>query len=169
MLRALFLVSVVSLACAGHHHWRRNALPPPPLPPGAAVPEPQWFKMQKLDHFSDSDNRTWQQRYFVNDSLWEPSSGPVFLMLGGEGPADPAWLATDTDIMRNAAKFKAMVIMLEHRRVVCSPAHSFTHSSLYVSVFPLAGTTEPATRRPMPRWPTWHTSPAGRLSEMLST
>ena len=74
-----------------------------------------WFKEQKLDHFSDSDHRTWSQRYFVNDTLWERKSGPVFLMLGGEGPADPEWLSTDTEIMINAAKFGAFVILLEHR------------------------------------------------------
>ena len=101
-----------------------SALPPltrnpvglraPPLPAGAKVAEPQWFQ-QKLDHFSESDTRTWQQRYFVNSSLWEKESGPVFLMLGGEGPANPAWLATDTDMMRNAAKFRALVFLLEHR------------------------------------------------------
>ena len=74
-----------------------------------------WFKEQKLDHFSDSDHRTWSQRYFVNDTVWERKSGPVFLMLGGEGPEDPEWLSTDTEIMINAAKFGAFVIILEHR------------------------------------------------------
>lgn len=114
--RVVLVVSLLSLACASLGLRRRQlGLRPPSLHPGAAVPQPQWFKTQKLDHFSDSDKRTWEQRYFVNDSFWEQKNGPVFLMLGGEGPADPAWLATDTDIMRNAAKYKAMVISLEHR------------------------------------------------------
>lgn len=113
--RVLLLICLLSLACAGLSNRRRVGLRSPPLPPGAAVPQPLWFRTQKLDHFSDSDTRTWQQRYFVNDTLWDEQTGPVFLMLGGEGPADPAWLATDTDIMRNAAKYKAMVIQLEHR------------------------------------------------------
>ena len=94
---------------------RSRKLVPPPLPPGTAVAEAMWFGEQKLDHFSDSDTRTWRQRYFVNASFWDKENGPVFLMLGGEGPASPAWLATNTDIMRNAAKFKAIVILLEHR------------------------------------------------------
>lgn len=116
-MRILILVSLLlSLACSGLSLRRRQlGLRPPSLPPGATVPQPQWFKTQKLDHFSSSDKRTWEQRYFVNDTLWDEKNGPVFLMLGGEGPADPAWLATDTDIMRNAAKYKAMVIYLEHR------------------------------------------------------
>lgn len=116
-MRTIVLVSLLlSLACAGLSLRRRQlGLRPPSVPPGARVPQPQWFKTQKLDHFSSSDKRTWEQRYFVNDTFWDEKSGPVFLMLGGEGPADPNWLAIDTDIMRNAAKYKAIVIYLEHR------------------------------------------------------
>jgi hypothetical protein len=36
-------------------------------------------------------------------------------LLGGEGPASPAWLATDTAIMTYAATFNALVVQLEHR------------------------------------------------------
>ena len=110
----VFLLVFLSIARALP---RSGILLSPPLPPGTAVADPMWFKAQKLDQFSDKDTRTWSQRYFVNDSLWEKEGGPVFLMLGGEGPADPAWLATNTDIMRNAAKFKAIVFLLEHRCV----------------------------------------------------
>ena len=111
----LLLVSLLSVACAGTRSGGKVGLPPPPLAPGIRVAEAQWFKSQKLDHFSDSDKRTWSQRYFVNDTLWDEKEGPVFLLLGGEGPADPAWLATDTEIMINAANFSALVIYLEHR------------------------------------------------------
>lgn len=113
--RVFLLLCLLSLACAGPRRWKKLSLRSPLLPRDTAVAEAQWFKEQKLDHFSETDNRTWEQRFFVNDTLWDRGSGPVFLMLGGEGPADPAWLATDTDIMRNAAKFNAIVISLEHR------------------------------------------------------
>ena len=105
---------------------RLVGLRPPPLLPGAEVAEAQWLQ-QRLDHFSDRDTRTWRQRYFVNSSLWEKESGPVFLMLGGEGPANPAWLATDTDMMRNAAKFGALVFLLEHR-LQPHARHTHTHT-----------------------------------------
>ena len=36
-------------------------------------------------------------------------------MIGGEGPADPTWLVADTETMVNAAKYKALVVMVEHR------------------------------------------------------
>lgn len=36
-------------------------------------------------------------------------------MIGGEGPADPTWLVADTEIMVNAMKYKALVVLVEHR------------------------------------------------------
>lgn len=110
----IFSFSLLSLAC-GLPGRKWLDLRSPPVRPGMKPADAMWFKHQKLDHFSESDKRTWSQRYFVNDSLWEQKSGPVFLMLGGEGPADPEWLAIDTEIMVNAAKFGAFVIFLEHR------------------------------------------------------
>ena len=85
----------------------------PPVPEGSVLPSPLWYQ-QPLDQFDPSNNATWQQRYFVNASYWT-QTGPVFLMLGGEGPANPTWLVADTEIMLNAQKYGAMVILLEHR------------------------------------------------------
>ncbi|XP_057694055.1 thymus-specific serine protease [Corythoichthys intestinalis] len=72
----------------------------------------QWF-MQKLDHFNGADDRMWKQRYFVNDAFYKPG-GPVFLMIGGEGPANPAWMQHGT-WLTYAEKLGAICFMLEHR------------------------------------------------------
>lgn len=81
---------------------------------GEPLPPAQWFK-QKLDHSSPSDLRTWKQRYFVNDSFYDfNNQGPVFLMIGGEGPADARWMVKGAWI-DYAKKFKALCINLEHR------------------------------------------------------
>lgn len=85
----------------------------PPVPEGTVLPPPLWYS-QPVDQFDPKANATWQQRYFVNASYWT-QTGPVFLMLGGEGPANPSWLVADTEIMLNAQKYGAMVILLEHR------------------------------------------------------
>lgn len=77
------------------------------------LPEAQWFN-QRLDHFDDSNTNTWQQRYFYNDSHYVNSGGPVFLMIGGEGEANPIWL-TVGDMMKNAQVFGAFTFLLEHR------------------------------------------------------
>ena len=41
---------------------------------------------QRLDHFDGSVNGTFQQRYFLNATYFT-EDGPVFLCVGGEGPA----------------------------------------------------------------------------------
>lgn len=77
------------------------------------LPQAQWFT-QRLDHFDDSNTKTWQQRYFYNGSFHSNSNGPVFLMIGGEGEANPIWL-TVGNMMRNAQVFGAFTFLLEHR------------------------------------------------------
>ncbi|XP_042240164.1 putative serine protease K12H4.7 [Homarus americanus] len=72
----------------------------------------QWFT-QILDHSEPADTRTWQQRYFTNDSFYEPG-GPVFLMIGGEGPADPIWMV-EPYWVTYAQGLNAYMLFLEHR------------------------------------------------------
>uniref|UniRef100_A0A668A8S4 Serine protease 59, putative n=1 Tax=Myripristis murdjan TaxID=586833 RepID=A0A668A8S4_9TELE len=74
--------------------------------------EEQWFT-QKLDHFNGADSRVWKQRYFVNEAFSKPG-GPVFLMIGGEGPANAAWMQNGT-WLSYAQKLGALCLMLEHR------------------------------------------------------
>lgn len=53
------------------------------------------------------------QRYFINDSFYK-AGGPVFLMIGGEGPANPAWMQYGT-WLSYAQKLGALCFLLEHR------------------------------------------------------
>ena len=53
----------------------------------------------------------------MNASHWIKAGGPVFLMIGGEGRADPSWIAADSEIMVNADKYRALVVFIEHRLV----------------------------------------------------
>ncbi|XP_064550582.1 putative serine protease K12H4.7 [Drosophila montana] len=41
-----------------------------------------WIE-QKLDHFNESETRTWQMRYMLNDVFFK-AGGPLFIFLGGE-------------------------------------------------------------------------------------
>jgi hypothetical protein len=44
----------------------------------------QWF-IQPLDHFSENNNHTFRQRFWVNDRHYAPGSGtPVIVLDGGE-------------------------------------------------------------------------------------
>jgi hypothetical protein len=74
--------------------------------------EELWYT-QQLDHFNPADTRTWQQRYFVNDEHWK-KGGPVFLQIGGEGPADPIWM-TEGQWIKYAQTYGAICVMVEHR------------------------------------------------------
>ncbi|MBN3295719.1 YM67 protease, partial [Amia calva] len=51
--------------------------------------------------------------YFINDTFYR-SGGPVFLMIGGEGPANPAWMQYGT-WLKYARMLGAFCVMLEHR------------------------------------------------------
>ncbi len=53
------------------------------------------------------------QRYFLNDTFYKPG-GPVFIMIGGEGTADPIWMVMGTWI-EYAKKYNALCFQLEHR------------------------------------------------------
>ncbi|XP_029472071.1 putative serine protease K12H4.7 isoform X2 [Rhinatrema bivittatum] len=81
-----------------------------PVPLFPSVDE-HWFD-QKLDHFNGAESRVWKQRFFINDTFYD--GGPVFLMIGGEGPANPAWMVSGT-WLRYAEKLKALCLLLEHR------------------------------------------------------
>ncbi|MFH4979362.1 hypothetical protein AB6A40_006071 [Gnathostoma spinigerum] len=70
---------------------------------------------QVLDHFSDFDKRTWNQRYFYNRAFIN-GSGLAFLMIGGESTLSKAWITNhDYQWMRWAKKYGAAVFEVEHR------------------------------------------------------
>ncbi|KAM9316476.1 putative serine protease K12H4.7 [Gastrophryne carolinensis] len=104
LLLLLLLVSLTS--CPGVTSLRKK------VPATSRTVQDLWFK-QRLDHFNGADTRVWSQRYFMNDSFTH-SDGPVFLMIGGEGPANPAWMTQGT-WMTYAAKMGALCLLLEHR------------------------------------------------------
>eukprot|EP01031_Cornospumella_fuschlensis_P046863 gene46863-57380_t len=65
-----------------------------------------------VDHFSQTNTDTFQQRYYVNDAYWKKGSGPVFFEIGGEGTLNgpPGGF-----IEQLAANHSALLIALEHR------------------------------------------------------
>lgn len=106
------------------------------------LPPEQWFTEQIVDHFGDSDE-TWSQRYFVNDTFFEPYAPSdygqvVFLCVGGEGPAfQPTVVVTGGPhcawMIHLAEKFGALVVAVEHRFYGKSmPRPDFSTESLEV-------------------------------------
>jgi pimeloyl-ACP methyl ester carboxylesterase len=90
-----------------HHYALRG-----PLSTGVA--DPSWFQ-QKLDHFNPQEQRSWPQKYFVNSTFYK-SGGPVFFLLGGEGPLSPSSVAGNHFILTLYAQhYNALIVALEHR------------------------------------------------------
>ncbi|XP_038129050.1 thymus-specific serine protease [Cyprinodon tularosa] len=109
-LRCVAALSLLAVAAGRFQGFRRgNVLHDPPQ---GAESEELWFT-QRLDHFNGADSRVWKQRYFTNDAFYQPG-GPVFLMIGGEGPANPAWMKEGT-WLTYAKEVGALCFLLEHR------------------------------------------------------
>ncbi|EYB94798.1 hypothetical protein Y032_0167g133 [Ancylostoma ceylanicum] len=73
---------------------------------------------QKLDHFDDSSQQTWRQRYFHNFKYTNGSNNiqAVFLRLGGEGPLRISTVSNEANQMMTLAKqYGAAAFALEHR------------------------------------------------------
>ncbi|KAK3284619.1 hypothetical protein CYMTET_7739 [Cymbomonas tetramitiformis] len=86
-------------------------------------PPPRYF-VQKQDHFDGSNAQTWLQAYYVNDTFWKPGSdAPVFLCVGGEGPALTG-AAVESSVHCNVAveflkDTQALMFAVEHRYYGC--------------------------------------------------
>ncbi|XP_013105186.2 putative serine protease K12H4.7 [Stomoxys calcitrans] len=60
---------------------------PGPQASARAWVQTKWID-QKLDHFNESELRTWQMRYLANDEFYE-KGGPMFIYVGGEWTISP--------------------------------------------------------------------------------
>ncbi|TKR75771.1 hypothetical protein L596_017014 [Steinernema carpocapsae] len=91
-----------------------HGLVPLPAAHDASKFPDQWFT-QPLDNFNASIKQTYQQRYWSNDQFYKPG-GPIFIMLGGEGPESNGWVrAEGLEWVTLAKKFNAMLYLIEHR------------------------------------------------------
>ncbi|XP_076453998.1 putative serine protease K12H4.7 [Babylonia areolata] len=116
----IFLVCMLSTSDAWTPRFfrgrpRGGLVPPPPRSEdnqGTPLSPDLWFN-QTLNHFDSADSRSFQQRYFMNDKYFKPG-GPVFLSIGGEGPANPVWMENGAWV-QYAQDHKAMMFMMEHR------------------------------------------------------
>jgi hypothetical protein len=71
---------------------------------------------QVLDHYNHQDDRTWTQRYWVEESYWSGAAagGPIFLQLGGEGP-ESSRMVTSMQMSVYAQTHRALQVGIEHR------------------------------------------------------
>ncbi|XP_060592808.1 dipeptidyl peptidase 2-like [Ruditapes philippinarum] len=71
---------------------------------------------QRLDHFNfvSYGDKTFKQRYLIQDQWWNPGKGPIFFYTGNEGPITTFWDATGF-VFDIAPQFGALVVFAEHR------------------------------------------------------
>ena len=109
---------------------------------GAAPPLPEgelWYGNQTVDHFrvapGGGAEATWAQRFFANATFFE-GDGPVFLCVGGEGPAFAEDVAVTGGVhcahmIELASEVGALILVLEHRFYGPSmPAADYSTASL---------------------------------------
>ncbi|WJX88513.1 putative serine protease eda2 [Trifolium repens] len=82
------------------------------LSKGIYLTQKELWLNQTLDHFSPYDHRQFRQRYYEFLDYFRIPDGPVFLVIGGEGPCNGI---VNDYIGVLAKKFGAAVVSLEHR------------------------------------------------------
>jgi hypothetical protein len=83
---------------------------------------PSYNISMPIDHFAESDTRTYNNRYFVNDTHYKPG-GPVILYDFGEAGVDDweasvimaAWNGTESAPLELAKRLNGVVVGWEHR------------------------------------------------------
>jgi len=79
-----------------------------------AIPaEPQYFE-QLVDHFSARQD-TFQQRHYINATMFGGPGSPIFCIMGGEGQILPSTGIFYPPVVVMASKLNALVIEPEHR------------------------------------------------------
>ncbi len=106
LLAVLCVLNVVnSLRAHNKKHPKLTDTPVPPFKTG--------YIEQQLDHFNFRDDRTFQQRYLLNDQFFDQKNGPVFFYAGNEGDIESFW--NNTGFMFDIAPiFQALVVFPEH-------------------------------------------------------
>eukprot|EP00760_Papus_ankaliazontas_P020757 PhM_4_TR18501/c0_g1_i1/m.56639 len=66
---------------------------------------------QLVDH-ANPKRGTFEQRYWIDTTYWNPTVGPIFLYISGEGPASGSPRGFITEVASNAS---ALLVTLEHR------------------------------------------------------
>uniref|UniRef100_A0A915PJ41 Uncharacterized protein n=1 Tax=Setaria digitata TaxID=48799 RepID=A0A915PJ41_9BILA len=70
---------------------------------------------QRIDHFSQTDQRKYDQRFMYNMEFYN-DSGLAFLLVGGEGEIVQQWLGIPSSpVLIWAKKYGAVCFLLEHR------------------------------------------------------
>jgi hypothetical protein len=91
-----------------------------------------WYKHQLVDHFDDSNKKTWNHRYYQSKKHFGGPGSPIFLVVGGEGPMTKLLYPFIHDHL--AKTFSAYVLQPEHRFYGESNPVKIKHDDDYVGL-----------------------------------
>lgn len=92
------------------------------------VLETKWL-VQSVDHFDDSNDATFDQKYFLFDKFWKGPGHPILFILGGEDPLED--LVTAFVYFYMAKDLGAISFGVEHRYFGDSfPIRDYTNADL---------------------------------------
>ncbi|XP_074032602.1 putative serine protease K12H4.7 [Leptinotarsa decemlineata] len=117
MMRTLIFLSIYLLSheASGWGISNRNKFNSLRLPKEHLKDVQEHSFTQILDHFNPTDERTFQQRYFVNKNFVNGTSiNTVFLFIGGEG-GENGYYTSVGFMAEYAAEIKALCFSVEHR------------------------------------------------------
>ena len=86
---ACFTILLTPSYCVRRRNWFLGRQEKPSDTPAVPSYKINYFT-QRLDHFNVADERTFQQRYLVNDEYWD-KLGPILLYTGNEGEITLFW------------------------------------------------------------------------------
>jgi len=103
------LLTLVLHSVGGNH--TTPALMGSSLPP---EDRQHFYKDQLVDHFDESNDATWSNRYYKSTKYFQGAGHPIIIIVGGEGALDHGMLYPFvTEVL--AKRFGAAVLEIEHR------------------------------------------------------
>ena len=100
----------------------------------------EYFFWTDLDHFdSEGKSTKFQMRYLVDDTYWDPETGPILFYAGNEGDIYSFYDNTGFMTQTIANETKGLIVFAEHRYFGVSypykPSESFTpEHNVYLTV-----------------------------------
>ena len=94
--------------------------------------DPPHFIQQKVDHFDDKSTATYYQRYYRYNKHFGGPGHPIFLVMGGEGPAIGLFYPFVNDHL--AKRYKGYVVQPEHRFYGASIPFKVKHNRDFIGV-----------------------------------
>ena len=143
MIQKTLLLAATSLLCLGvdaRHNVMRFPVPKRNPEANADSRAKEFFFDTVLDHFdADGKSNTFKMRYLVDDTYWDPETGPILFYAGNEGDIysfyDNVGFMTETI----AQETKGLLVFGEHRYFGVSypydPSVAFTpEHNVYLTV-----------------------------------